>query len=196
LPLVPGRKSDAHSSRLPKIVWSYWNGDVSPFVLACIGNIRRFVSSTAGGQWIVVTDAEIDPFLSTYGRHVLHSFPELSAQHRADLIRLLLLHEHGGIWTDATNIFTENLDWVDEVWGASDPDLFSFRSPQEDQVFLWNGEQIPLLENWFLAVVPKTPFISQWNDIPLNLQFRTSRRHGCFVWICSFGFTAHFGPMP
>jgi mannosyltransferase OCH1-like enzyme len=123
LPLVPGRKSDAHSSRLPKIVWSYWNGDVSPFVLACIGNIRRFVSSTAGGQWIVVTDAEIDPFLSTYGRHVLHSFPELSAQHRADLIRLLLLHEHGGIWTDATNIFTENLDWVDEVWAASDPDL-------------------------------------------------------------------------
>jgi hypothetical protein len=46
---------------LPKIVWTYWYGNVTPFVLACIGNIRRFVSSTAGGQWRfnVVTDAEI-----------------------------------------------------------------------------------------------------------------------------------------
>jgi hypothetical protein len=53
---------------------------------------------------------------------------------------------------------------VEEVWRESDPDLFAFRSPHEGNVFAWNGERIPLLENWFLAAVPKTRFISQWKD--------------------------------
>lgn len=87
---------------------------------------------------------------------LLADFPrrpgELSVQALSDVLRLRLLRDHAGIWTDATVLPVRPLKaWAD----LDDPDvpLSVFEKPGADR----------LLSSWFLAVRPDCPLIAEWD---------------------------------
>lgn len=85
-------------------VWTYWEGDKSPFMQLCLDTMERhnadfriadpdFVRSMDGGEeaWDLVAD--------------------LPVPQRSDYLRLFILHRFGGIWTDSDCIQVDRFDW-------------------------------------------------------------------------------------
>ena len=70
-------------------------------------------------QFKLVTYDNLDTFLTeeSYDEcmRILDSINFEFKQMRADIIRLELLKDNGGIWVDSSTFFIENLDWVNNV---------------------------------------------------------------------------------
>lgn len=130
---------------LPRVIWCLWlqGPEEAPDVVQrCVTSWRR-----RNPQWTV-------EFLDQCKARELICFdPEepalrhLGRAQVADLIRLDLLANHGGVWVDATCLCTNSLDdWLFEYMPVG---FFAFRRPARDRV----------LSNWFLAATPGHPLI-------------------------------------
>jgi hypothetical protein len=102
--------------------------------------------------------------------------------HRADLIRLCILEEHGGVWLDMTSILMEDLSWIEKI--TQNPDVINLQPPGNleptEVIFFYNellGQRVvhedqyqhkyntyPGYENWFIASAKKARFITLWKN--------------------------------
>jgi hypothetical protein len=82
-------------------------------------------------------------------------FYNLPPYRQADWLRLQLLARHGGIWIDASIILTQNLNWVHETQQREKSEYVGFYI----HMFTANLQK-PIIENWFMAAIPKSEFIS------------------------------------
>lgn len=74
----------------------------------------------------------------------------LTAASLSDILRLVLLHEYGGVWVDATTYCNAPLDeWLPMAAGAG---FFAFARPVEDRE----------LASWFLAAAPGNDLLGKW----------------------------------
>ena len=77
-------------------LFSYWHGELSPLAAECIASWRANTSL----ETVVLTDATLGAYVP------VSELPStLAAVHpalRSDLVRLLVLFVHGGVWLDAT----------------------------------------------------------------------------------------------
>ena len=93
----------------PAIIWSAWVGPLPlPGYLAAAW--RTVVANNArGAQLRLVRDTDIPMLLPG----MLHpSYAHLSYVHRADYVRMELLHTHGGLWLDLETIAMRNFSHV------------------------------------------------------------------------------------
>lgn len=80
---------------------------------------------------------------------------------KANLLRLRLLSQYGGVWTDATTYCHRPLDdWMPVLGGQTG--FFVFASPHADR---W-------ISNWFIAAHPDNPVMSAWHDAYRDLLVR------------------------
>ena len=103
--------------------------------------------------------------------------PDPSPQKKADLLRLMLLKDYGGMWIDANSYFvSSNLSWLDHPQRSKlihnklgeEPDVL-LGAYSQGALRLVHDEQLnatvnvyPGLENWFLAAKPSTKFFQDW----------------------------------
>ncbi|MGD9773336.1 glycosyltransferase family 32 protein [Diaphorobacter sp.] len=138
----------ATARAIPRILWSYWQGDAPPLLVQrCLDNWRRLhphfdvriLDERSVLQYLPAIPAALDG---------------ASAAKRADWIRLELLRRHGGIWLDASTILTQPLDWVLEEQARTGADFVGYYLQQYT-----SDPQRPVVENWFMAAPPGSPFI-------------------------------------
>jgi hypothetical protein len=134
---------------LQKIIWTCWfqGRDSAPEV------VRKCLQSweDRNPEWgLRCLDAD------TIARYIdLDSYVDLQRQQitaasLSDILRLLLLHEYGGVWVDATTFCNVPLDeWITQ---ASQTGFFAFERPAEDRD----------LATWFLAVCPGNRLLAKW----------------------------------
>jgi hypothetical protein len=68
----------------------------------------------------------------------------------SDIVRVLLLHEFGGVWVDATLYCNQPLDeWLPSAMGTG---FFAFSKPAPDRV----------LGSWFIAAAPGNRLLAKW----------------------------------
>lgn len=90
---------------------------------------------------------------------------KMSPQVRANLVRLICLKEHGGVWVDATLLPTRPLsDWLDAAMAPAG--VFAFHS---------TGHPDLVFQNWFMAAQPGNLLISRLCDAYVDY-FSTPRR--------------------
>ncbi|WP_369914695.1 capsular polysaccharide synthesis protein [Maritimibacter sp. 55A14] len=155
---VTGHKPDHFDTtvprQIPKTVWMYWDAGESSapeLVQMCIAS-WRIMNPT----WdVTVLDA------STAGNMV--DMPigatDIPVQSYADLLRLRLLRQMGGVWADATTYCVQPLDcWLPLV---AQRGFFAFTWTPTDRWFIWPGVRRSLT-NWFLASETQGEIISQW----------------------------------
>lgn len=140
------------SGEIPKIIWTYWDGDELPWsVQECINSWHKFnpdwdvriVNRNSLARW---TDTPVLKFRWAN-----------TPQRTADFVRLELLSKYGGVWADASLLMTRPLDWVLETQMARHCEFVGYTistSPTET----------PILENWFFACVTESPFVKAWRD--------------------------------
>lgn len=149
LAFTPYGSGAPQARAIPPIVWAYWQGGTPPLaVQRCIDGWRRLHPHFD----IRVLD----------DRSVLQHLPALPAAlqdaspaKRADWIRLELLLRHGGIWLDASTILTRPLDWVLAEQARTGADFVGYYLALYTSV-----PERPVVENWFMAAPPASPFIA------------------------------------
>ena len=108
--------------------------------------IRRW-RNVAGKHDVVVLDEDkIDQILPEYKQITCNCKHQRSLQHKADLLRLLLLDKYGGMWAD-TSVYP--LVSADEIikQTTSDTSVF-FYSFSEKRISAQKGDR--LIANWFM----------------------------------------------
>jgi hypothetical protein len=144
-----------HTSKqqgIPKILWSYWDGEIPEFVEKCIQTWRDY-NPTYSVR--VLTKDDIHAMGIHQYRHAQNDPVRTS-----DFLRLELLQRYGGIWFDASMMCTAPVDWVQEAYhsiqgGAQLVAFYLVRSTTHPK---W-----PVIENWFLACPAGSPFVTAWN---------------------------------
>lgn len=132
-----------------KIIWLCWfqgYDNAPPLVTRCIEswNVRnpgwdlRCLDATSIPEYIDL-DCLVDLKQQT-----------VTAASLSDMLRLLLLHEYGGVWVDATTYCNLPLD--DWLPSAANTGFFAFDKPASDRP----------LASWFLASAPGNRLLSKW----------------------------------
>lgn len=139
---------EPNAAAIPPILWAYWRGTPPLLVRRCITQWQRLHPHFS----VRVLDE----------RSVLRYLPELPAAlegaspaKQSDWVRLELLLRHGGIWLDASTVLTRALDWVIEEQARTSADFVGYYLQRFTRV-----AQRPVVENWFMAAPPGSPFIA------------------------------------
>lgn len=147
-----GESANAQPVRaIPKKIWSYWHTATLPLVAtACL---RSWQTDHADYQQIVVTPATLADYLDVIPETLFAECP----QRQSDWVRLALLHQHGGIWLDATTLVFSPLDFVHRIQQGHGLQFVGYFNRDKTQTATF-----PMVENWFLAAPPGSPFIADW----------------------------------
>lgn len=141
-------------TNVPKIIWSYWdNPETMPEgVKLCMQSWKKYnpnytihmLNKKNYGEYVRIP-AEI----ANHPR--FNDMP----QRFADLLRCFLIAEHGGVWCDSSILMYQPLDeWM---WETPGKELYIFSID-----FGKHPDRPPVLENWFFAAPPKSPFVQAW----------------------------------
>ena len=155
--------------RLPRTIWMYWAqgwNEAPELVRKC-----RSTWQLQNPDWTVISlDDDLIPQYAD-----LFSIIEdrsIGVAHRSDILRLQLLHRHGGVWADATTVCLRPLsDWLPLLMQSG---FFAFAAPGPDR----------LLSNWFLASEPSGEIIDRW--------FTLARRYWSEVTQADHYFWVHY----
>jgi hypothetical protein len=132
------------------VLWSYWDGDLTNpktqiFLKLCFNNMREY-AVRSGWKFHLTTNDNLHEFLSRENYDnclkLLALVGKEFKQKRADIIRLYLLKENGGMWIDSSTFFIEELRWVNQIRSTNipimnrigdSPDLITFRMEAYDK---------------------------------------------------------------
>jgi hypothetical protein len=146
-----GPATDKKSS-VPKLIWLYWHDEqiASATVQLCIDHIRHLHPDF---EVNLLNRGNLSSFLPDFPSALL----EKPANFVSDMVRLMLLEKHGGIYLDATVLLAKKLDWATALQ----------QTDQSEAVLYYTDENTrhanyPMVETWFIAAVPQSKFIAAW----------------------------------
>ena len=157
IPAVTEAPPKPNPRAIPRIIWAFWTGPTQPdLIRRCFDNWRRMCPQFE----IRILDEQS---VLNHLDGIPAALQEASAPKRADWVRAELLKRHGGIWLDASTILTTSLEWVIEAQARTQSDYVGFYLEQ-----FTSDAAFPVIENWFMAAPPASPFI-----IDLQHEFTT-----------------------
>lgn len=132
-------------SEIPKIIWTYWDGELSEFASECIST---WYKTNPDWQVVILNKENLRDHLPDVD---IFSFKYADTPARtSDFIRLHVLAKHGGVWCDATSIIPKSLNWIDPKY-----DYTGYRK---------TNEGFKEIESWFFACKPGCDFVTKWRD--------------------------------
>jgi hypothetical protein len=147
---------------IPKIIWSYWdNPDTVPkAVHLCKKSWEKYNPEYEIRLLHKSNYQEYAKIPDTIANHP--RFNDMP-QRFADLLRLYLIAEHGGIWCDSSILANQSFDsWL---FDAPNKELYAFTID-----FGNHPERAPVIENWFFAAPPQSPFVKAWLEEFLRMK--------------------------
>lgn len=153
-----------------RTVWFLWfqNIENAPYVVRKCHD--SWLARNPGWRVVCLDETSLTRFTTLDYR--AGNIARLSPQHRADLLRLDLLANHGGVWADSTCFCVRPLDdWLPGCLGSG---FFAFSNPGRDRI----------MSNWFLAAQPKNvlaerlfdQMLRYWRDSTFHQETRQVTR--------------------
>jgi len=145
------------SSRIPNVIYTYWNNPkIPPFVKKCISSWKRHNPTY---EVIVLNQESLKDHIPLDILKLRHA---TSQQRIADFVRSYLLKSKGGIWIDSSVYLNQSLDWVHWYQQKEQSEYVGYKIRRCGNTVRTNP--IPIVENWFMACVPGSRFMSTWCD--------------------------------
>ena len=89
------------------VIWQYWETvDDKP---AFIDGLHALARKNSGAEVVLVTPETLGQFLSDIPKEV---FEIAEIAHKTDMIRAMLVQQHGGMWLDVDAVVLGSLDWI------------------------------------------------------------------------------------
>ena len=145
------------SGVIPKTIWTFWNEPELPdFYRKCVNSWRAMNPEY---QVNVLHPENLHEFTNP-DVLTLHPFCD-DVRMLADIVRLRVLSEHGGIWIDTAIICNRSLDWFLEP-NRTDPNV-EYVGFYGDRFTLPEfANHAPLIENWMFACIPRSDLVTRW----------------------------------
>jgi hypothetical protein len=137
---------------IPKVLYAFWDKpDVPKFIKMCFDT---WVKHNPDYTIIFLNKESVSKYLPDidFGSMNLKSHQQFS-----DMLRMHLLEKNGGIWIDASTIVNKSLNWVHEMQAKNNAEYVGYYQKAQTKL-----ENSPMVENWFMASVPGSQFISDW----------------------------------
>ena len=153
--------TETYDAPVSRQIWSAWHQGRSAAPATVRMIFDRWEELNPDASFHVVEREEGSELISAEGIDPASLTPQV----KANLIRTILLRDHGGTWVDATLLPTIPLaNWLDPIMAKQD--FFAFRS---------EGDPDLVLQNWFLASRQGSTIISLWAKYYIDY-FREARR--------------------
>jgi hypothetical protein len=134
---------------MTKIIWTCWFGgrkNAPPLVKKCLGSWER---NNPSWEFRCLDATTIERYVPLR-QYVDLNRQSLTAASLSDIVRILLLHEFGGLWVDATLFCHQSLDeWLP---GVMKEGFFAFTAL----------DPIRPLSSWFLSAASDNYLVSTW----------------------------------
>jgi len=144
---------------VPRRIWTYWENPDNPskglprVVKLCMESWKKF---NPDYEIVLLTKKNVKGYVTIPDEIRTHPHYNDSPQRFADLVRLYVLEEHGGIWIDASVLVKQPFDeWLFPKYGEFSG--YYIGSYCVD-------DKIPAIENWFLAANKGSKFIKLWKQ--------------------------------
>ncbi|WP_293298917.1 capsular polysaccharide synthesis protein [Pedobacter sp. UBA4863] len=139
---------------VPKIIWLYWDDETmtSTTVQLCINQIKNLHPDY---QINLLNRVNMMDFLPTFPSELLKK----PSNFVSDMIRLMLLEQHGGVYLDATVLLSKRLDWSLAMQQQDHGEAVLYYTEENTR-----DEKYPMIETWFIAAVPQSKFIKAWRN--------------------------------
>lgn len=110
--------------------------------------------------WAVVLLNERNHVMFTGGLDVRTLKFSQTPQQRADYVRLCVLADHGGVYIDGSVLLMTSFEWINVIFETQpEIDFVGYMLRSNTKL-----PEIPVIENWFFACKPKSPFVQAWRD--------------------------------
>ena len=153
----------------PKIIWCLWlqgRENAPDLVKRCLAGWERL---NPGWELRCLDAATVGRYVDV-SRYIDLSSQEVTAASLSDIVRMLLLHEYGGVWIDATLYCNQPLDeWLPGPFGTG---FFGFYRPAPER----------LIGTWFLAAAPGNVLFEKWATRALNY-WRGRQKSTDYFWV-------------
>ena len=149
---------------IPKIIWSYWDSGIKNGGYLVNKSYLSWKKYHPDYEIIFLDDNNINEYIdieSYYKNINFKQFNKMEKVKKADLIRCVLLSEYGGIWIDSSFLLIESLDWLLKSKEVLENDKKIICFYQER---FTKNEDIPIIENWFIAVSRNNKFMYLWKE--------------------------------
>jgi len=128
---------------IPKIIWSFWDGEQPPIVKACIDSWKR-----------MAPDYEIRILDKESTKDIQFKDTDTNPTRHSEFLRLDRLSKYGGVWIDASVYLTKPLDWIQD--GS---DFVGYKSTSQ-QV----KSDLPIIDSWFFACKKGSKYVRDWYE--------------------------------
>lgn len=145
----------SYSSKIPNIIWTFWEGDQNLFISNCIESWKYY---NPDYDIHVLSISNCSKFIDIDISKIKHSKDSMARF--SDYIRLLVLKKYGGIWIDASTICHCPFTWIHGIQNTTNCDLIGYYL----DAFTINKfiETSPVIESWFFACIPNSIFVNDW----------------------------------
>ena len=117
---------------------------------------------------IQIDDNSLKKYINL-SNHIDISKKNISMAHLSDIIRVLLLNKHGGVWVDATTFCNKPLNnWLPQNIKEG---FFAFNKPGPDR----------MISNWFLYANKQNHIINKWKNATLNYYKKHDKANTYFI---------------
>jgi hypothetical protein len=154
------------------ICWLQGEENAPPIVKACINSVRRNLVN----KEVVILSEETIPQYVHFPDHNMEKWRNkiISPAHFADLLRLALLCEYGGMWIDGTVLCTSP-----EIPRAiSDAPLFVYQKIDLTR----RGQDSIIASNWFISAWSQQPILLLTRDLLYAYWKNTNKIDNYFVF--------------
>lgn len=143
--------------KIPKRIWTYWDGDMSLLVHMCLQSCLRH---NRDYDIILLTRANLHKYIDidlTSLRHANFGHAMFS-----DFVRLHVLAKHGGIWMDASVICNKSLDWMRDIQKTTGRTFVGYKANNHTEEDMKGVRDV--IETSVFACTPNNPFVCAWRD--------------------------------
>lgn len=160
---IEGLEADTRSSKIPKIIWTFWDGEPSDFVNKCIKTWKKF---NPDHEVNILNKTNIKKYLPDIDLTSLKHVEKI--QRYSDIVRSNILSKYGGIWMDASIICQKSFSWIHDIQNKTGCEFIGFYIDS----FTINEfkEHAKVIENWFFACIPKSKFMVDWSNEFMKIQ--------------------------
>lgn len=138
-----------HERKIPKKIWTYWTGKTPSYMIQqCFKNWKYYNPEY---EINIITEDSLEKYVEKIPENLFQNSPA----RQSDWVRLAVLKDYGGIWLDASSILSQSLAWIHEEQRKNPCDFIGFYLKKFTRY-----ESYPVIESWFMAAPPESPFIT------------------------------------
>jgi hypothetical protein len=147
-------KTDNQKTTIPKIIWLYWDEvNISSITVKLCVNLIKSLHKDYNIE--LISKSSLLNYLPDFPIELLKK----PSNFVSDMIRLMLLEQHGGVYLDATVLLSKPISWALELQQTDQSEVVLYYTDENTR-----EEKYPMVETWFIAALPQSNFIKAWRE--------------------------------